>query len=86
MPLFIYQCQKCGWAVEKFLHNRKNTPELVCEECGEHEFEKLMGITSIKMLYGAKETFEKRINPDINKIQEKIAKGSDKDFLDIAGD
>lgn len=86
MPLYVYQCKNCEWMVEKFLHNRKNTPELVCEECGGEEFDRVIGMAHTKMMYNAKETFEKKISPDVEKIQKKIADGSDKDFLDIAGD
>ena len=82
----MYQCKNCELVVERFLHNRKDTPEIVCEECEGEEFERVIGMAYTKMMYNAKETFEKRISPDVEEIQNKIANGSDKDFLDIAGD
>lgn len=86
MPLYIYQCQKCEWLVEKFCHKRDDEVELVCEECEGEEFEKVMGTVYSKMLYGARENLEKRINPAVDDVQKKLSQGSDRDFLDVAGD
>ena len=86
MPLFIYQCQSCEWLVEKFVHNRDDDIEIKCEECEEELFERVIGNVYTKMRYNAKDTVAKRINPGVDRIEKKLSQGSDKDFIDVAGD
>lgn len=86
MPLFSYQCEGCEVVVELFLHNRDDEVEIECEECGGTEFVKVFGVFVNAIRYNAKETMDKVINPEVDRIRTKVSRGSDKDFLDIAGD
>lgn len=45
MPIYRYKCKDCG---EEFtvMHSMKETPEVVCEECGA-ESEKIIGNVGI---------------------------------------
>lgn len=86
MPLFNYQCQKCGWVIEKFQHKKDEEVELACEECESEEFERVMGVIYNRTWENAKDALKNRILPDADRIQDKISKGSDNDFLDITGD
>lgn len=86
MPLFNYQCQNCGWVVEKFLHNRDDPAELVCTECEGVEFERIMGLVHNRTWLNARDALNNKVLPDADRIQKKISSGSDSDFLDITGD
>ena len=85
MPLFLYRCQKCEEVAEAFVHCFDDVPELVCK-CGCEDFDKVIGHVHSKITYNANDTYQKRIAPSVDKIQEKLAAGNDNTFLDIAGD
>ena len=86
MPLFNYQCQECDWVIEKFVHTADAELEIICEECECISFERVIGIVQNRTWLNAKDNFNKRLNPEIDRIRNNISKGSDNDFLDIAGD
>lgn len=85
MPLFNYQCQDCDWLVERFLHNRDEEVELVCDECEGINMERVMGLIHNRTQYNAHDTLHNKILPDVDRIQKKVSSGSDSDFLDITG-
>lgn len=86
MPLFNYRCNKCGLVVEKFVSNVKKIPNLECKNCSGREFTKIMGVVFTKTWLNAKDTFNQKISPEVERIREDVAKGKDKTFSDIAGD
>jgi len=77
-------CLKCKEIVEKFQHKPKKL-KVKCKKCDNGEFERIIGKIHHKVTYDAKGTYKNRIKPDIERINKNIAKGKDKDFLDIAG-
>lgn len=86
MPLFTFKCLNCEEIVEKFFKNECNNLEYECK-CGCKEFERIFDFkTSGSVWKNAKDHMENVIEPEINKIQEKLSKGSDSTFLDIVGD
>lgn len=85
MPLFNYKCLKCNLVVEKFQH-KPGKIDIECKGCGNKEFERVFGIIFNKVWLNAKDTLNNVINPEVDRIRNNIAAGSDKDFLDIAGD
>lgn len=84
MPLFNYMCKKCEIVVEKFQHNADEI-EVKCEQCGQNLM-RIIGNVHHKIKYDARGTFTNRIKPDADRINNNIADGKDKDFLDIAGE
>ena len=46
MPLFDYQCQKCGHVAE-FLENSENKKVHRCEECGSTRMKKMISAFSV---------------------------------------
>lgn len=85
MPLFNYMCTKCETIVEKFQHNSENKIEIKCEQCGQN-LVRVVGQVRSKITYDAKGTYRNRIGPEVERINNNIAQGKDKDFLDIAGE
>lgn len=85
MPLYNYLCINCNTVVEKFQHKLEEI-DIECKECDFTEFERILGIVFTKMRMNANDTLKNRINPEVDRIYEKLASGSDKDFLDVAGD
>lgn len=86
MPLFNYQCRDCDWMVEKFVHSADAELEVICEECNSLEFEKVIGSVFNRTWLNAKDSFNNRITPEVERISKNISEGNDNDFLDIAGD
>lgn len=86
MPLFNYQCKKCEFVVEKFLHTSDSCVEIICEECDGEEFDRLIGVIHNRTWLNAKDCFNNRVSPDAERIRKNISQGNDKDFLDIAGE
>lgn len=49
MPIFEYECKKCGAHFDTLIRNKKEELEVVCEKCGSGRVEKqlsLFGFTS----------------------------------------
>jgi len=86
MPLFTYQCTECDNLMEKFQHDASEILKLVCPLCGCEECERAMPDVRCRVWLGAGKLLEEKILPDAKRIEEKISKGSDSDFLDIAGE
>jgi len=85
MPMFTYKCKKCGHEIEKFQHGQE-TPEMFCEKCQSIEFERLFPQSLTRKQLNAQEMIEEQIKPDADRIMNKIASGSDADFLDLHGE
>ena len=85
MPLYSYECQKCNEVFELFQHNSSRI-EVQCVNCNHNECKRLMGRVSNRTRYNARDNLNKRIEPEVNRIMSKVSQGSDKDFLDIAGE
>lgn len=86
MPLYEYECQECGHIFELFLHSSDQEVELECPKCAHKECKRLVPFTRNRVLYKAKENYSRRLGPEVDRIMDKVNKGSDKDFLDICGD
>jgi len=86
MPLYNYQCQECGFVLEKFHHHPEDEVEMVCSECECEDFERIVGFVHNRTKLNARDNLEQRLTPEVNRIMKKVSEGSDKDFLDIAGD
>lgn len=84
MPLYCYECSKCDIVIEKFQHNSDNV-EVQCIKC-ENVCNRIMGISHNRVKFNARENLNRRLQPEVNRIMNKISKGSDKDFIDIAGE
>ena len=85
MPLYYYECPECDYIFEIFQHN-SNELNIECKKCSAPQCSRLLGFTHNRTLYNARDNLSKRIKPDVDRIMNKVSKGSDKDFLDIAGD
>lgn len=85
MPMFTYKCKKCGHEMEKF-HHGQEMPDLICEKCESTEFERLFPQSLMRKQLNAQEMIEEQIKPDADRITNKIASGSDADFLDLHGE
>lgn len=86
MPLFTFKCSKCGKRKEKFLRDADQKPQMECE-CGEQNFERVFDFAAKGETWrGAADHFENVIKPEVDRFQERVSKGSDSAFLDIAGD
>ncbi|HID86080.1 MAG TPA: zinc ribbon domain-containing protein [Anaerolineae bacterium] len=44
MPIYEYQCQKCGATFEKFVRSSSAQIELRCPECGSEEVRKVFSL------------------------------------------
>jgi putative FmdB family regulatory protein len=42
MPIYEFECEKCGNKFEEFCWPEEDTAKLTCPKCGESEFKKLM--------------------------------------------
>lgn len=86
MPLYNFQCSNCELVVEKFKHAKDDEVEIVCDECECEEFLPLIGQVQNRTRLNARDNLEKRILPDVDRIQKKVGEGSDSEFLNITGD
>jgi len=86
MPLYLYECTKCNTVSEVFKHNSNADTDLCCNICNNTEFKKLIGKPQNRVLYNARENYSRRLQPEVDRIMDNVAKGKDKDFLDIAGE
>lgn len=84
MPLYCYECQECEHVFEIFQHN-SDVVEVECEQCEQLKCERLISFIYNRTKYSARENLHRRINPEVDRIMDKVSKGSDKDFLDITG-
>ena len=84
MPLYNYKCNDCEYIVEKF-QSGWEAIELECESCG-GECGKVFGRTHTRTSYNARDTLERRITPEVDRISDQISKGNEKDFFDIHGE
>lgn len=48
MPLYEYECNKCGNIVTD-LHAHNETPEIICNQCSSSDFTRLMSTYNFKM-------------------------------------
>lgn len=85
MPLFNFQCKNCELVLEKFQRG-KDTPEIICPECDNTEFSKLLSACNNRVRLNAKEFYSRKIAPDAKRIRNEISKGKDKHFLDLYGE
>ena len=85
MPLYLYECKECEIVFELFQHNSIQV-NIQCPQCEHNECKKLIGRPNNRTLYNARENLTNKILPDANAILNKVAKGKDKDFLDISGE
>ena len=86
MPLYNFKCKKCEEIVEIFLHNCDDKTEIECKECNGTEFVRVFGNIVNKTTLNARDNLTQRILPDAERIMKNVASGSDRDFLDIAGE
>jgi putative FmdB family regulatory protein len=84
MPMFNFKCCECEAVFEKFVHPGKDV-EFQCEECGCTECEKVFGQVHTRTWMKAKELFDEKIDPEVERIRKEIREGDDNAFLDIAG-
>lgn len=86
MPLFNYKCKDCGNVMELFVHN--DDDEIVCTECESKNCEKMVSAFNNRTWLNAKENFNERISPDVDRVQKEMSQGRYKDstFLDLYGD
>ena len=82
MPLFSYKCIDCDAIIEKFLHTAKET--LVCS-CGK-DMKRVLSNTHGRVSLNAYDNLQENILPEVDKIMERVANGSDTDFADISGE
>jgi len=85
MPLYCYECVECGHLFELFQHNSDKI-QVECTECEHSECKRLLGHVHNRVKFNAMDNLHKRILPDADRIMNDMGKGSDKDFLDIAGE
>ena len=64
MPLYDYQCKKCGetFNVSATIKEKVAGLELVCPKCGSHEARQLL--TAAVMLHGGKEVSQSVCGPN----------------------
>jgi len=43
MPIYIYQCEKCGYKFELLIGVTQKEEELKCKKCGSREISKIWG-------------------------------------------
>lgn len=86
MPLFNYECMKCGHLMEKFQHNSDDELKIACEECQNTDCERQLSFVHNRVWLEAKDLLKDKIGPDAKRIMDNMKKGKDKDFFDIYGD
>lgn len=84
MPLYLYECLDCKNVIE-ILQLSKDSCTL-CKICGSSNCQKIIGNFENRVVLGAKDMYEQKIKPDVDRVVNKIHGGSDKDFLDICGE
>jgi putative FmdB family regulatory protein len=73
MPLFNYRCADCGKGREHFVPSLEIL--LTCPACGSARYNRRTGRFSVNMEYSDNsEYMEKKIDPFVNEIYEKIGK------------
>ena len=85
MPLYYYECSECEHVFELFQHNSEKI-QVNCTECEHSECKRLLGNVHNRVKLNHRDNLDRRLLPDVDRIMTNMGKGSDKDFLDIAGD
>ena len=85
MPLFNYKCNKCEQVTERFQH-QPDSSQVECRSCGHDECTRVLNIIYNRTWLNARDNLSQRITPEVDRISDKISKGSANDFLDIHGE
>ena len=85
MPLFNYKCTECENVVEKFLLHADSKVKITCE-CGCIEHKRLISFPNCRTQLNAADSMKQNILPEVKRIKDRMASGSDADFFDIYGD
>jgi putative FmdB family regulatory protein len=88
MPVYEYECNKCGRKFEEF-QPINDEPLKICNECG-GDVIRLISKTNMQIdvgvcTGGAHEYYERFIKPDVKRIVDKIKSGDENAAADIFG-
>lgn len=83
MPIYEYKCTKCGIITEEFQH-MDDEPLVKCQACS-GKLVLLLSLSSINVVYEAKEQLEREIKPEAKRIAEKIKSGDENAAADFFG-
>jgi putative FmdB family regulatory protein len=84
MPLYEYQCVKCGKRVEE-MQGVGDKPLSVCPACP-GMLKKMVSSCSVSTELQGKELYEREIRPEAKKIAAKIRGGDENATADIFGE